>query len=34
MVGRIEHVGIITKDLEASMNRFRSLLSLEVKNIE
>lgn len=34
MVGRIEHIGIITKDVEASMNRFRSLLGLEVKNIE
>ena len=34
MVQKIEHIGIIVKDLEASIQKYTSLLGLEVKEIE
>ena len=34
MVRKIEHIGIVAKDLEASMNKYTSLLGLEVKEFE
>jgi methylmalonyl-CoA/ethylmalonyl-CoA epimerase len=34
MASKIDHIGIFVKDLEKSMERFTSLLGLEVKKIE
>ena len=34
MVKKIEHIGIVVKDLEASMKKYTSLLGMEVKEIE
>jgi methylmalonyl-CoA epimerase len=34
MVRKIEHIGIVVKDLEASMKKYTSLLGLEVREIE
>lgn len=34
MVRKIEHIGIIVKDLETSIKKYVSLLGLEVKEIE
>jgi methylmalonyl-CoA/ethylmalonyl-CoA epimerase len=34
MVKKIEHIGVVVKDLETSMKRYAYLLGLEVKEIE
>ena len=34
MVGRIDHIGIVVKDLEASMAQYQTLLGLTLKEIE
>jgi len=34
LVSKIEHIGIVVKDLETSMKKYISLLSLKVKEIE
>lgn len=34
MVGKIDHIGIVVNDLEASMARYQTLLGLSLKEIE
>lgn len=34
MVGKIDHIGIVVKNLEASMAKYQTLLGLEAKEIE
>ncbi|MBU2549985.1 MAG: VOC family protein [Proteobacteria bacterium] len=34
MVNKIEHIGIIVKDLEASIAKWKALLGLELKEVE
>jgi lactoylglutathione lyase/methylmalonyl-CoA/ethylmalonyl-CoA epimerase len=34
MINKIEHIGIIVKDLEASIKKYTSLLGLELSDIE
>ena len=34
MVKKIEHIGIIVKDLEASLKRYTDILGLELKEVE
>lgn len=34
LISKIEHIGIVVKDLEASMKKYTSILGLKVKEIE
>ena len=34
MIKKIEHIGIVVKDLEASMKKYTSLINLEVEEVE